>query len=155
MTRIKLSLPLLLVLFPITLLLSACSSRDINFNLSSSADLNRNSFNETLPMVVRVYQLTALETFKMATFEQLWQADELLLGGQLLAKHEVMLQPAGQADYQFSLHDDTEFVAVFAPFRRPDAEGWRWVHKVNNSVFALDSSFDLQLMNNKIYYQAD
>ena len=40
------------------LLLSACSSTDVRLNLSASADLNTNNYNEPLPVIVRVYQLS-------------------------------------------------------------------------------------------------
>lgn len=137
------------------LLMAGCSNNNVHLGLVSSADLNRNSFNETLPIVVRVYQLTTLDTFNRASFEQLWQADELLLGEQLLGKHEVVLQPETQRNYSLPLADGAQYVAVFALFRTPNDKGWRWGHKVSNDVFSLDSRFELQFINNKIYYQAD
>jgi type VI secretion system protein VasD len=137
------------------LLVTGCSNNDVHLGLVSSADLNRNSFNETLPIVVRVYQLTAVDAFNRASFEQLWQADERLLGEQLVGKHEVVLQPAVQRNYSLPLADGAKYVAVFALFRTPNDKGWRWVHKVSNDVFSRDSRFELQLINNKIYYQAD
>ncbi|MFT5880426.1 MAG: type VI secretion system protein VasD [Moritella sp.] len=133
-------------------LLSACSSTDVRMNLSASADLNTNSFSEPLPVIVRIYQLADVDTFQSATFDQLWKADELVLGSNLLHKQELMIKPNAKLDYEFVQMDNASYVAIFALFREIDKNGWRWVHKLDSGSLSFDTEFDVKLVKNQILY---
>jgi len=133
-------------------LLSGCSSTDIRLNLSASADLNSNNHNESLPVIVRVYQLADVKTFRHATFDQLWKADELILGSDLIAKKELTVKPSANLDYEFVQADGAKYIAMFAMFRNGEGSSWRWLHKLNSGMVSFDTEFDIQLLNNKIYY---
>jgi type VI secretion system protein VasD len=132
-------------------LLSACST-DVRMNLSASADLNTNSFSEPLPVIVRIYQLADVDTFQSATFDQLWKADELVLGSNLLHKQELTIKPNAKLDYEFVQVDDARYVAIFALFREIDKNGLRWVHKLDSGLLSFDTEFDVKLVKNKILY---
>ncbi|WP_255554904.1 type VI secretion system lipoprotein TssJ [Moritella sp. 24] len=134
------------------LLLTACSSTDVRLNLSASADLNTNSYNEPLPVIVRVYQLSDVKTFRNATFDQLWKADELVLGSALINKKELTVKPNAKLDYEFIQADGAEYIAMFAMFRNVKKNNWRWLHKLDSGALSLDTEFDIQLINNKIYH---
>ena len=134
------------------LLLSGCSSTDVRLNLSASADLNANNHNESLPVIVRVYQLADVKTFRNATFDQLWKADELILGSDLVAKKELTVKPSAKLDYEFVQVDGAQYIAMFAMFRNRDDRSWRWLHKLDAGTLSFDPEFDVQLLNNKIYY---
>lgn len=133
-------------------LLSACSSTDVRMTLSASADLNTNSFNEPLPVIVRIYQLSDVETFQLATFDQLWKADELILGANLLHKQELTIKPKANVEYEFVQIDNANYVAIFALFRNTDKDGWRWVHKLSSGTVTFDTEFDVKLVKNQILY---
>ncbi|WP_232286536.1 type VI secretion system lipoprotein TssJ [Moritella sp. PE36] len=134
------------------LLLTACSSTDVRLNLSASADLNSNNHNEALPVIVRVYQLADVKTFRNASFDQLWKADELILGSDLVDKTELTVKPNAKLDYEFVQADGANYIALFAMFRNVEASNWRWLHKLNSGALSFDTEFDIQLLNNKIYY---
>ena len=134
------------------LLLTACSSTDVRLNLSASADLNSNNHNEALPVIVRVYQLTDVKTFRNASFDQLWKADELILGSDLVDKTELTVKPNAKLDYEFVQADGAKYIAMFAMFRNVEESSWRWLHKLNSGTLSFDTEFDIQLLNNKIYY---
>jgi len=134
------------------LLLSGCSSTDVRLNLSASADLNSNNHNEALPVIVRVYQLADVKTFRNASFDQLWKADELILGLELVDKQELTVKPNAKLDYEFVQADGANYIAMFAMFRNVEASNWRWLHKLNSGTLSLDTEFDIQLLNNKIFY---
>ncbi|WP_242065874.1 type VI secretion system lipoprotein TssJ [Moritella sp. F3] len=136
----------------ILLSLTACSSTDVRLNLSASADLNSNNHNESLPVIVRVYQLTDVKTFRNATFDQLWKADELILGSDLVDKKELVVKPSSNFDYEFVQADGAKYIAMFALFRNGDKNSWRWLHKLNSGALSFDTEFDIELLNNKIYY---
>lgn len=133
-------------------LLSACSSTDVRMKLSASADLNTNSFNEPLPVIVRIYQLSDVETFQSATFDQLWKADELILGSNLLHRQELTIKPQAKLEYEFVQVDKASYAAIFALFRNIDKDGWRWVHKLSSGTVTFDSEFDVRLVKNQILY---
>jgi len=134
------------------LLLSGCSSTDVRLNLSASSDLNSNNHNEPLPVIVRVYQLSDVKSFRNATFDQLWKADELILGSALVDKQELTIKPDAKLDYEFVQADGAEYIAMFALFRNVEKNRWRWLHKLDGGALSLDTEFNIQLMNNKIYY---
>nr|WP_293145110.1 type VI secretion system lipoprotein TssJ [Moritella sp.] len=136
----------------ILLSLTACSSTDVRLNLSASADLNSNNNNEALPVIVRVYQLADVKTFRNASFDQLWKADELILGSDLVDKTELTVKPNAKLDYEFVQADGANYIALFAMFRNVEANNWRWLHKLNSGTLSFDTEFDIQLLNNKIYY---
>ena len=136
----------------ILLSLTACSSTDVRLNLSASADLNSNNHNEALPVIVRVYQLADVKTFRNASFDQLWKADELILGSDLVDKTELTVKPNAKLDYEFVQADGANYIALFAMFRNVEASNWRWLHKLNSGTLSFDTEFDIQLLNNKIYY---
>ncbi len=142
------ALPSVLIL----LLLSACSSTDVRLNLSASADLNSNNYSEPLPVIVRVYQLSDVKAFRNASFDQLWKADELVLGSALINKKELTVKPNAKLDYEFVQADGAEYIAMFAMFRHVEKENWRWLYKLNGGTLSFDSEFNIKLMNNKIYY---
>ncbi|WP_240532400.1 type VI secretion system lipoprotein TssJ [Moritella marina] len=134
------------------LLLTACSSTDIRLNLAASADLNSNKHSESLPVMVRVYQLSAVGGFRSASFDQLWQADELILGTDLVDKQVFSVQPNARVNYEFVQADDAEYIALFVMFRNAEQDRWRWLHKLDGGLVSFDTEFDIRLMNNKIYY---
>jgi len=136
----------------VLLLLSACSSTDVRLNLSASADLNSNNTSEPLPVIVRVYQLSDVTTFRNASFDQLWKADELVLGSALVNKKELTVKPNAKLDYEFVQADGAEYIAMFAMFRNIEKENWRWLHKLNDGALSFDTEFNIKLMQNKIYY---
>ena len=134
------------------MLLSACSSTDVRLNLSASSDLNSNNHNEPLAVIVRVYQLSDVQSFRNATFDQLWKADELILGSALVDKQELTIKPDAKLDYEFVQADGAEYIAMFALFRNVEKNRWRWLHKLDGGALSLDTEFDIQLLNNRIYY---
>jgi type VI secretion system protein VasD len=134
------------------LLLTACSSTDVRLNLSASADLNSNIHSEPFPVMVKVYQLSSVSAFRNASFDQLWQADELILGKDLVDKQVFNVQPNAKLNYEFVQVDGAEYIAMFVMFRNAEQDRWRWLHKLDGGLVSFDTEFDIRLMNNKIYY---
>ncbi|QUM82093.1 type VI secretion system lipoprotein TssJ [Moritella sp. 5] len=76
----------LFIISVVLLFITACSNTYVRLNLAASADLNSNKYNEPLPVMIRVYQVSAVNAFRNVSFDQLWQADELILGTGLVDK---------------------------------------------------------------------
>jgi len=142
----------LLTISAVLLLITACSSTDVRLNLAASANLNSNKYNEPLPVMIRVYQLSAVNAFRNASFDQLWQADELILGTDLVDKQVFSVKPNAQLNYELVQVDGAKYIAMFVMFRNAEKNTWRWLHKLDGGLVSFDTEFDIRLMNNKIYY---
>lgn len=59
-------------LFIMVLFLTGCMSTYVKLDVTATDNINLNQFNEPLPVVLKVYQLTDIQAFKNSTFEQLW-----------------------------------------------------------------------------------
>eukprot|EP00389_Voromonas_pontica_P009903 GDKH01015045.1.p1 GENE.GDKH01015045.1~~GDKH01015045.1.p1 ORF type:complete len:73 (+),score=0.63 GDKH01015045.1:18-236(+) len=55
--------------------LTACMSTNVELDITATDNLNLNQFDEALPVVLRVYQLSDIQSFKTATFEELWKSE--------------------------------------------------------------------------------
>jgi len=142
----------LLTISAVLLLITACSSTDVRLNLAASANLNSNKYNEPLPVMIRVYQLSAVNAFRNASFDQLWLADELILGTDLVDKQVFSVKPNAQLNYELVQVDGAKYIAMFVMFRNAEKNTWRWLHKLDGGLVSFDTEFDIRLMNNKIYY---
>ncbi len=125
-------------LFLLIALLSTvgCAGPKVDVGFSSTANLNLNSFDEPLPVVMRVYQLSDDQVFQKATFEQLWKNDLMTLGDTLLNKDEIVMEPASQESLSYMRHEQAQFIAVMAVFRTPEGEQWRATEALPEGVFS-------------------
>lgn len=114
-----------IALMLMAVLLSACGSPALKIGVSSTADINRNEFDEPLAVVVRIYQLTDTRRFEEATFEELWREDYRALGNDLVMKEEFTMDPAYQRRIELPRHDKAKHVAAMAVFRSPEETRWR------------------------------
>ena len=118
-----------------SLLAWGCSGPRVDLGLSSTANLNLNSFDEPLPVVTRVYQLADDQAFQKATFEQLWKNDLMTLGDALLTKDEIVMDPAAQQKLTYMRHEQARFVGVVAIFRQPEDVQWRDIAALPEGFF--------------------
>lgn len=78
------------------------------------------------PLLIRVYQLKDQKTFDKTVYEQLVNGGETILGDSLLASHEVIVKPGGDANLTMPMNKQAQFVAVVGLFRHPDREKNHW-----------------------------
>lgn len=134
---------MVLVALSVTLM-SACSTPQVQVNLSSTANLNMNNAKEPLPVVVRIYQLSDPKLFENATFNELWKNDLAVLGNSLLRKDSLTLDPASHQKIQIERHDQTRFVALMAAFNNQPNNSWRVVKKSGGSFLGIKTSTNIQ-----------
>ena len=97
----------------------------VTFTLDADQALNPDADNESLSVVLRIYQLDAREAFASASTDALWEHADKVLGNALLDTREVVMVPGGHLVDEAPLKAQTRFVAVAAYFRQtPDAR-WR------------------------------
>ncbi len=83
-----------------------------------------NSLSE--PVVVRVYQLKASQTFEKIVYEQLLRDGENSLKEDLLATRDVVVKPGGDAMLDMPLEAGAKFVGIAGLFREPDRKNNHW-----------------------------
>ena len=106
--------------------LSGCFGSGVKLNLKSEKSLNPDLSNQSLPVVVRVYQLSDDKAFINSKFNDLWKNDEKTLGRDLLAKDEFMMPPSHEKKVTYDREEKTEFVGVIGIFRKPEKASKNW-----------------------------
>lgn len=147
----------------LSLLLLACSSSPepsavpVSLAISAGAELNPSSRSKANPVIIRVYQLNALEPFKSTENLALYQKDSTLLAESLVDKKILKaLLPNETRTVALDLNPQTKYLAVFAEFSDyAEAKAISWVdvtkldlddlEQFNLSVSALSVNLKAQL----------
>lgn len=139
-----------LTILAVALSLFACSSTQVKLDVSATDNLNLNQFDEALPVVLRVYQLSDVQGFKTATFEELWKSDKSVLANSLITVEERTVNPSEKVNINFEQATEAKYVAVFALFRDRADENWRVYHELDSGTVQLSTSLDVLLTSNAI-----
>ncbi|MDN3380857.1 MULTISPECIES: type VI secretion system lipoprotein TssJ [unclassified Pseudoalteromonas] len=136
----------------ILLLLSitGCMSTNVELDITATDNLNLNQFDEALPVVLRVYQLSDIQSFKTATFEELWKSDKSVLANTLITLEERTINPAEKATIAFEQAENARFVAIVALFRDRQGDKWKTYHPLGDGPVKLSTSLDVLITNNEV-----
>ncbi len=93
--------------------------------IQAEENLNPDSSGRPSPLVIRVYELRALSSFKDADFFSLWDADQQTLGPDLVSREEMVLRPGDTNSVQRITKPDTRFIGVVAAYRDLERAVWR------------------------------
>lgn len=94
--------------------------------------LNPDESGKPLSVVVRVYQLTALERFASIDADSLWDDPKAALGNTLIDSQEITLLPGmGQID-QWPLNKAASYVGIAAFFRSEEKSRWKVAFDANS-----------------------
>jgi type VI secretion system protein VasD len=110
--------------------------------------LNTTDYQESLPVLLRVYQLNDETQFTHASFEQLWKTDANTLGRTFQSRHDYTVYPGEEKKISFKKESETQYIGVFATFRKPSREAWRKVVKVPPGL--IPSPIVVELKNNEL-----
>jgi type VI secretion system protein VasD len=112
----------LLSVLLIAFLLTSCSSNQpepiiLNLVINASDDINPSPFSAANPVVINLYQLTALDDFNSAQVLDLYQQDTKFLAATLIQKQNLYsFLPNEQKTISITIQPTTNFLAVFAQF---------------------------------------
>jgi type VI secretion system protein VasD len=113
------------------LLLGACASApkptEIEGSVSAAANVNPSVSQRPSPLVIRLYELKTASAFNNADFVSLYQRDQAELGGDLVAREEVVLNPGESRPIRRVAAPETRFIGVLAGYRDLDRAKWRTV----------------------------
>ena len=145
MYSVKKKFSFLLVLFTSITVLSGCQTvgktlnldTDVTLTFDIAKNVNPDDNNVPSPLFVRFYELKSKGVFEQAEFIDLYERDQELLGGDLVAKQELKrLIPGLVRKHTFVLNPETKYIALFSEFFRYNNSRYRLVIPVeSNNVF--------------------
>lgn len=121
----------------ISLFLSACNSlpsTPLNVRVDAAENLNPDTSLVSLPVRLKVYQLSDVTLFKEATFRQLWKSDITTLSATLKDKKELTVNPGETLSIKMPRHPQAEFIAVVGVFRQHEDNGWKTIKPLPGNV---------------------
>lgn len=130
--------------------LSGCLTTKVNLDVTSSDNLNLNKFDEPLPVVLKIYQLTDIQAFNNATYEQLWKADKSVLANSLVTVEEKTINPSQITNISFEQSEQAKYIAMVALFRDIEGGKWRTSFELSNGYVKIPTSLDITLNKNSI-----
>lgn len=90
---------------------------DLKLEITAEKFINPDEKGQSSPVFVKLYELTDDKVFAKASFIDLYERDEEILGGTFVAKQELKrIVPATARTEQFVLSKDTRYVGLFAEF---------------------------------------
>lgn len=101
--------------------------KQMNLVIESRAALNQNEQGQSLPVVLRVYQLTDTKAFEKATSGQLLADDRMLLKADLAGSMEAVLGSGSTVKLSAPMADGVQAVGVVGFFRDQRGATWQLV----------------------------
>ncbi|KVO08227.1 hypothetical protein WJ70_23840 [Burkholderia ubonensis] len=101
--------------------------KQMNLMLESRAMLNQNGQGESLPVVIRIYQLKDAKAFAEASYAQLLNDDRALLKADLLGSMDATVAPGATVKLSAPMPDDAQSVGVVGFFRDQSGAEWQLV----------------------------
>jgi type VI secretion system protein VasD len=145
MERAGILLSKFLLILTISMILFACGSPKVKVNVVADQALNQDNQQRSLPVVLRVYQLSGKTKFEHADFKQLWKQDTALLGTELLAREEYLVHPGKTSKVKFIKQEGAQYVAVVALFRDSAQNHWRVLKPVGQSAITKHMSSSIKV----------
>ncbi|SFC95575.1 type VI secretion system lipoprotein TssJ [Pseudoalteromonas denitrificans] len=139
-----------IVLIGFGFLLFGCMTTKVNLKVEATDNLNLNQFEEALPVVLKIYQLSDIQAFKNASFEQLWKSDKSVLANSLLTVEERTVNPSEKLNIEFEQDENARFVALVALFRDRSDNKWRTFHDLNSGSVKLSTSLEVLISSNSV-----
>ncbi|AOJ35411.1 hypothetical protein WJ16_28230 [Burkholderia metallica] len=99
--------------------------KQMNLVIESRSALNENEQGQSLPVVMRVYQLKDAKVFEKAAYVQLLDDDKALLSADLLGRQEATLAPDATVRLSAPMADDAQIVGIAGFFRNQDGAEWQ------------------------------
>jgi type VI secretion system VasD/TssJ family lipoprotein len=105
----------------------AAPKRNLHLLVQAQRSLNTDARNASASLALRVYVLRDASSFEAASFDNLYDNDEVTLGPNVLAREILHLRPGEARELALELSGDARAVAVFGAFREIEQSRWRAV----------------------------
>lgn len=111
------------------------STTGLSLTVTAADSVNPNADGQPSPTVVRFYDLKAADTFRTATFFDIYDDDAKKLGADMLARREIEIRPGQTMTVKAEAPNGTLYLGAIAGFRDLDGAQWR-------DVYTLDTGGD-------------
>jgi type VI secretion system protein VasD len=92
--------------------------------IEASQRLNPDEQGQSLPTLVRIYQLRSAARFDAAEFDELYRREKEALGEDLVQVEEVQVAPGGSVSRTLPRDKATKALGLAAVVRRPAGSSW-------------------------------
>ncbi len=133
-----------------SVLMFGCMSTKVKLQVEATDNLNLNQFEEALPVVLKIYQLSDVQAFKNASFEELWKSDKSVLANSLLTVEERTVHPSEKVKIEFEQAENARYVGLVALFRDRSDNKWRTFHDLNSGTVKLSTYLDVLVTSNSV-----
>ncbi len=136
-----------------TLLLSSCTSMTsstVKMQLTAARQLNPDDNFHSLPVRVKLFQLSDNTAFEEAAFQQLWKDEKKSLGSSLLAQKEITLAPGERIQLKMKRHSGAEYFAVVALFRQQMGHQWKAIKPVPGPINNLFTQIQITVKGQQV-----
>jgi len=133
--------------------LNGCSllpKPSLTVKVNTAATINPNDHYQSLPLVLRVYQLSDANAFSYASFDDLWYRDSETLSRDLLTSQEILLLNRQHKKIHLRRDRRARYLAFVAGFRRPVRRQWRAITELGPALLDGLRGVDLYINNNQI-----
>lgn len=98
-----------------------------NIRFEAGDAINPDSSGRASPLVIRVYELKAVDTFRSAGFFDLYDEPEAVLEGDLLSMEEIILRPDLVEVLPMVLDKKARYIGIVGAFQNIDEAGWKLI----------------------------
>jgi type VI secretion system VasD/TssJ family lipoprotein len=102
----------------------------IELEIETSDRVNADAAGQSLPTVLRVYQLSDVSALQMSSFKDMWEHPKETLGGALQGADEFTMYPGQIAVRHLERNPKANYVMGFAIFRNPIGAAWRTLEEL-------------------------
>ena len=99
----------------------------VDLRLIAKSDLNLDDEGRPSPLVVRIVELKASQSFESTGFFALYGDEKDTLGSDLVASEEIELKPGDIKDLKIALQPGSRLIGIYAAYRRLDEANWRMI----------------------------
>src|SRR5262245_36394624 len=107
----------------------------VKTEITAAADLNPNRSGRPSPVALYVFQLKSREAFDNADYFSLTAAEATVLGGDLIERSQLMLQPGEARPMEAEFDEGARFIGFVAAFRDIENAQWRGVVELPDKGF--------------------
>ncbi len=97
----------------------------VQLTAKAGPSVNPDASDRASPVILRIYQLAATDTFEKADFFQLYDKDAATLGTDLVGRDQLALAPGDTKTLSIEFKPTAKFIGVVAAFRSIDRATWR------------------------------
>ena len=101
-----------------------CDRQVLSAAVIATPYINPTESGEARPLQLRLYQLKNDVSFRNASFNEIWKADQETLGDDLLDKQEFPVYPDSTQQVDFERNPEAQYIVAAGLFRSPKGKQW-------------------------------